>query len=218
MKTRSLRAGFIPVESGSRRRKVRALRRGFILIEFVLAIFAALLVGASLVVMAQCTYSSQSIVTTDNLTDLSARKAVDTLAAHIMNAYPYQTSSSPITYAVLSAGSSSAITCYTNSTGDTERFWVDTTTSPYTLKRTQTVSGVATTTVLVNAVQSVAFTYYLTDGVNYTAASWVSSTSTPTAANLPAVGAVNIVATVSINGFQQQLTSFVRLRNSPYRS
>ena len=196
-------------------------RTGALLIEFMFALLCALLVGASLAVLIQCTYSSQNIVMGDNMTYVSARKTMDVLAAHLSDAQAYQTSASPVTYSVLSAGTVSSVTCYLDSVGNTERYWLDTTTSPPSLKRTQTISGVATTTVVVSGLATtngLTFTYYITNGTNYTNSSWVSTTTTPTAANLPAVGAIGITATISINGYARQLTSFVRLRNSPYRS
>ena len=198
--------------------KLHIRRSGAILFEFLFAIMASLLIGASLIVLIQCTNTSQTVVMSAALSDAAARKTMDTLTAHLSNAQPYQISSSPLTYSVLSAGAASSVTCYTNSAGDTERYWLDTTTTPRTLKRTVTISGVATTTVVVNGLQTLQLTYYLTNGTNYTAASWISNTTAPSASNLPAVGAIGITATVTINGVQQQLSSFVRLRNSPYRS
>ena len=193
-------------------------RTGAILIDFLIAMVGALLVGSSLVILIKCTYTSQSIVAGDNLAYAGGRKALDVLSAHLANAQPYQTSSSPVTYSVLSAGAATSVTCYTNSTGDTERYWLDTTVTPPALKLTKTVSGVATTSVVVNGIQSLQFTYYLCNGSNYNSAAWLSNTTMPTASNLPTVGAVNITATATVNGYQQQISSFIRLRNSPYRS
>jgi hypothetical protein len=187
--------------------------------ETLIASLLSLLMGAALLVLVQGTYSSRSVITGENNVNAGAREVMDLLADHIRNAQLYNNGSN---YVVFSAASSNSLTCYTNTTGDTIRYWLDTSASPYVLKQTQTVGGVATTTTILSGVQSLTYTYYVDNGTNYTAAtsSWATTTipSNPLSTEIPNVSAVSITATVTVNGYSRQLSTFIRLRNSPNKN
>ncbi|HLV78834.1 MAG TPA: hypothetical protein VKT32_01095, partial [Chthonomonadaceae bacterium] len=79
-----------------------------------------------------------------------------------------------------------------------------------------------TTTTLLSGVTALQFTYYTDSGAGYSApsSSWATTTNpnAPTSSEMPNVGAILISATVNINGYSRQMTSFVRLRNNPYKT
>ena len=191
-------------------------RRGALLIDILIALVLSLIVGAALATLINITYYVSRTLTGQNSADTRARNQVDTLADQLRNA---QSMTSGSVKKVFSAAAASDLTCYLNSTGDTQRFWLDTTTTPPTFKRSQTLSGVKTTTVLLSSVSALQFTYYQQAQANYTAASsaWSATASphAPTAAELPNIGAVSISVTVTTNSYTNQISTFVRLRNSP---
>lgn len=194
-----------------------SFRRGSTLIEIMLAGMAALMVGAALIILVQTSYSSQQITVQENLAYVTVRKTLDTLTDHLRNAQENPVSS---TYCVFSAATSNSITLYTDTSQNTERYYIDTATSPYSLKRTQTVSGVATTTVILSGINSMTFTYYLPSGSTYNAATWntTANPNAPTSTELPNVAAVGVSVNVTVGSCTRTITTFVRLRNSPYRS
>jgi type II secretory pathway component PulJ len=198
----------------------RSRRRGATLIEALVACLITGIIGSALVVLVQSTLASRFSLAGQNATYATVQKSLNILMDNLRTAQTIQIQTSPALYAALSAASSSSVTCYTDSAGDTLRLWLDTSTSPATLKETRTVSGVATTTQVLLGVQSLQFTYYVVAGSAYTApsASWTTTASShaPTSAELPTIGAINIAVTVTLNGYTRQLSGFVRLRNSPY--
>ncbi len=198
----------------------RNRRHGAALIDILVAGLIMLFAGSALVMLVQSTLTSRDAIAGQNAAYATAQKSLDTLMDNLRAAQTKQIQTSPAVYAALSAGSSSSVTCYTDSAGSTLRLWLDTSVSPAQLKETRTIGGVATTAPVLSGVQSLQFTYYKVAGSAYTApaASWTttSNPNAPTAAELPAIGAIRIAVTVNLNGFSRALTSFVRLRNSPY--
>jgi hypothetical protein len=131
----------------------RRISRGYMLMELLMAGLIAVLVGIGLIALIQTTYTSQGILVGENASYSSTRQALNILSDHIRNAQSYQTVASPATYQAVSAGTATSITLYTNaSTGDTERYWLDTTVTPNALKLTTTVSSVATTSTVLTGV------------------------------------------------------------------
>ena len=191
--------------------------RGTLLVELLVGSIVAMFIGAAVAIQVQTSYSSQNIITGQNMTYAGARQVIDTLANHLRNAQQYQSGSS---YVVLSAASASDITIYTDAAGDTCRYWRDTSVSPAALKMTTTTNGTATTTLLMPGVTSLTFTYYKSAGGTYNGGSSNCVTTTnpnaPTAAEMPSLGAIDIAATENINGFTLTLDTLVRLRNSPH--
>lgn len=194
-------------------------RRGILVIELLIAGFLALLVGSATLMLVQSTYNSRSVLSGQNLTYAGSRQVMDTLADKLRNAQQYQVGGS---YRVLSAASGSDITICSDTSGGTTRFWQDTTVSPAALKMTVTSGGTATTSTLLSGVTSLQFTYYMSSGANYATPSgnWTTTANpnAPTDGEKPAVGAIYVTATVGIGGYSRSIASFVRLRNSPYKS
>jgi|SRR5579884_1400186 len=192
-------------------------RRGSLLIELLVGSFIALLIGAAVAIELQTSYSSRNVIMGQNMTYAGARQVIDTLANRLRNAQQYQSGSS---YVVLSAASASDITIYTDSAGDTCRYWQDSSVSPPVLKMTTTTGGTATTTQLMSGLSSLTFTYYKSSSGTYngTSSNWVTTTNpnAPTSSEMPNVAAIDIAATENINGFTLTLDTLVRLRNSPH--
>lgn len=190
--------------------------RGSLVIELLVAGIMSCLIGAALIMQLETTYNSRSTISGQNITYAGARAVLDTLADRLRNAQQLGSGSYPV---MLSAAASD-ITIYTNSTGDTARYWRDTTASPAALKWKNTVSGVSTTTTVLSGVTALTFTYYVSSGGSYNngSGSWqtTASPNAPTVAEIPNVGAIDIAATVNINGYSRTIDTFVRLRNSPH--
>ena len=195
----------------------RALR-GSMMIELLIGCVIASLTGAALVSLQQSSYVANATVLGQNFANASSRRPLDILGDTLRNAQI-----GPGNRALVSA-SASDVTCYT-ATGNT-RIWLDS--SAHVLRR-QKVNNIATiedisvgtnnSQALVTNVQSLQITYYMPSGSAYNAsvAGWTTTAdpNAPSYAELPGVGAVNIVATVTANGETRTLQSFVRMRNSP---
>lgn len=169
----------------------------------------ALIVGAGLLSVLRLTGIGVSVVPGQNLADKMARIPMDTLCDNLRNAQVYATTPS-----CFQAATSNSISMYTNITGTYAKFWLDTTTTPYSLKKTVG----ATTTVLISGCTGLTFTYYVSGNLYSPAgASWVTTTNAnaPTAAELTKIASVGIVASFTTNGYSRTLKSFVRVRNSP---
>lgn len=192
--------------------KLRKRRRGALLIELMVSGLMAAVIGCALVLMFQTTYTNQADVNGLNTSYASVRQVMDTLADHLRNAQSYNSN-------VMSAATASSITIYTDTTGNnTARYYL----SSSALKEDVTSSGTTTTTTLLSGVTALQFTYYTDSGVGYAAPSsnWATTANSnaPTTSEMPNVGAILISVTVSINGYSRQMTSFVRLRNNPYKT
>ena len=188
----------------------RALRGGT-LIELLIGCLVALLTGAALVSLQQTSYVANFTVLGQNFANTSSRRPLDIIGDTLRNAQ----SVGPGIGQSLVAASASDVTCYT-ATG-TSRIYLDT--SSHTLMRAKDNGSGAVTQTLVPNVQSLQITYYMPAGNAYNAsvAGWTTTAdpNAPSAAELPSVGAVNIVATVSANGETRTLQTFIRMRNSP---
>ena len=190
---------------------------GSLLIELLVGSIIALFIGAAIAIEIQTSYDSQAVITGENMTYAGARQVIDTLANRLRNAQQYQSGS---TYQVLSAATASDITLYSDAAGDTVRYWLDTTVTPNALRMTTTTGGTATTTTLIPNVSSLTFTYYKSSASTYNGASsnFVTTTNAnaPTSAEMPQLSAIDIAATMNINGYTFTLDTLVRLRNSPH--
>jgi hypothetical protein len=199
-------------------RRSRRWQSGRTLIEALIAALLALFIGSALLVLMQSTITARGTVLDENTSMRDARATLDMLADNLRNAQMVGV------LGVFSTATSNSITCYTNTAGTTtSRYWLDTTTTPYSFK--QTVAGV--TTVLLTDVQSVQFTYYVDPSATDYTSSTLFGTSTnpnaPTVAEIPNIGAIGITVTVSSvtgssAGVQRTVTTMVRLRNSPAKT
>ena len=128
----------------------------------------------------------------ENLALRDTRRCLDALANGLINAQLVTGQG------VFSAATTNSITCYTTTTGTTTvRYWLDTSTSPGTLKQTDS-SGTKT---LLTDVQSLQFTYYVSSSANFTSTSaqWTttSNANAPTAAEIPNIGGIGINASIN---------------------
>ncbi|HEV2473095.1 MAG TPA: hypothetical protein VGS41_10540, partial [Chthonomonadales bacterium] len=57
--------------------------------------------------------------------------------------------------------------------------------------------------------------YYIASIANWNT---TASPTAPTSSELPTIGAIQIFATTGSSGYSRTITTFVRLRNSPYKS
>lgn len=192
--------------------------RGVMLLDLVIGSGISLMVMAALMALMSVTYNTLNLVQGMGQTDNQGREAIDTIADNLRNA---QSSSEDEdgenVQAVFKAASQSSVTCFTDDDGDeTATYWLDTTASPPSLKLTKEDDE---TTIVVNDITSLTFTYYVSGG-NYTAGSgsWVTTADphNPTNAELANIGAVKIQLTASVNGYSRTLTTTVRLNNSPH--
>ncbi len=188
---------------------------GGTLIELLIGCLIALLTGAALVSLQQSSYVANSTVLGQNYANASSRRPLDVLGDTLRNAQAFGAGQGQ----VIASASASDVTCYTTSSGSMSRIWLDT--SAHTLRRQKTDSdgSAAAVETLVSNVQSLQITYYMPAGNTYNAsvASWTTTAdpNAPSGAELPGVGAVNIIATISADGETRTLQNFIRMRNSP---
>lgn len=210
----------------------RRRQSGYTVLEFLVAGIVTCIIGGGFVVTFVAYYSWWDDSANTNAGNAYARLAVDTFADKLRNATQYATASN----AVIADGQSNSITFYRNSAGDTTTIWLDTSTTPGKLKKTDAAStgGVgivvlnlingigSSTTTLLPSVSSLTFTYYMPPAGNYTAdrALWTTTAlpNSPTLLELPQIGGVLVTVQTNTNGAQRALTTFVRLRGSPKKT
>ena len=199
---------------------------GFILMELLVGSMLALIVMTALLAMVRGIYGSQETVMSQNLADSTVRGGIDNLIDNLRAAQNNASNGN----SVFAAAAPSDVTLYQSyydySTSPptlmnyTIRYWLDAAVSPNVLKQAVVRNGVTTTTMVALGVSSLTLTYYTSGGVyNATAANWVTTANpnSPTAAELPQIGAVRVAATVTTwDGYTRTLTALVRLTNSPY--
>ena len=194
-------------------RKRGGRRRGISLLETLISALAALLIGAAILMLFQATIVSSQTSTGQTAAYADARRALNVLSDRIRNAQMVSGTGA------FSAASTSSITCYTDSTGaNTAQYWLDTSTTPGSLKQTIKIgASSAVTTILHNNVQSLTFTYYVGNGSNFTSSTWAKTANpnAPTAAELPTLGAIQLDVNSNDSGRTRPIQTLIRLRNSP---
>ena len=194
--------------------KANAFHRGQVLTEALVASAIMVLIGAALATLVMTTYRSRSLISQSDANLANARRTVDELADNIRMAQLYGCADSgQTTYSAVADASASSITIYTDSAGDTAKFWLNT--SSNTLEKTVG----ATTTALLANVTGITYTYYTSGGAyNAPASSWTTTENPqePSSSELPNLAAVAISATVTQNGYSRTLNTQVRMRCSPY--
>jgi Tfp pilus assembly protein PilW len=195
------------------------MNRASVLIELLVAMLISAMIGAALASVLQSACSGRATLLGQASALVGTRLALDTLSDDLRNAQPYPGGSGG-QYEVLKQATASAFTIYLDGSGDTASYAIDGTQSPPALVVTRTVAGTATTTNLVSGISALTLTYYLSAGGAYNGASsgWstTANPNAPTATELPNVGAIYIVATVSASGCSRTMSTTVRLRNGPY--
>ena len=197
---------------------MRCTRAGLTLVEMLVSLLMTLVIAGALFTVFVNTFQSRDVVVGQGTAETNARTPIDDLADHLRDAQQYWTTGasqpSQVTQSkVIADGSATSITYYkSNSSTDTVQYWLDGT----NLKRTAD----GTTSVVLSNVNALQFIYYKTSAsgnYNNSVVAPTDNPSAPTAAELPYLSQIKITASVNIDGFQRELASLVRLRNSPYK-
>lgn len=206
-------------------------KHGTTLIELMITSVMSLLIGAVLLMLIQSAYTGNNAIQGENVAFAGIRTTTDRLSNNIRNAqlYPKATTGGTVfvadhTTGIVCSGTSMCLYAVNSSgvvTGtDTETYWLDTTSSPYSLKQTIYNGSTATINTILSGVSSLSFTYYLQNGTSFTSttSTWPTTVNShvPTSAELSLIGAVKIDAVVSMNSYTREMQTIVRLRNSPY--
>ena len=190
-------------------------RSGLTLVELLIAMLVGLIVGAALASTIYFAYRAEDSLEGENITNTSLRQVLDTMGDAIRNAQIGATS------AAVQAGSVSDITVFTSGSGDTRRFWLDSSVSPPIVRSLQTTSGASQTTTVQSGINSLAYKYFLCGGSYYApSSSWTTTVNPnqPSASELSNVGAIEITAAIAVRSYTRQMSAFVRLRNVPLRT
>jgi type II secretory pathway pseudopilin PulG len=189
------------------------------LIELLVAMLISALIGAAMTTLVQAACGGRATVLGEESALQAARLTLETLSDDLRNAQPYPGGTGG-QYEVLQGACPSAFIIYLDGSGDTASYYIDGTQTPPALVVKRTISGTATVTTLVRGISLVSLTYYVSSGGAYNGAStsWTTTANpnAPTAAELPNIGAIYIVAGVSVGGYVRTMSTTVRLRNGPY--
>jgi type II secretory pathway pseudopilin PulG len=161
--------------------------KGFTLIEMLIGTLCMTILGLGIFEIIRTSYDSQWMLMNQNNANLSARTGVDTMADKLRG------------MTTLSSATATSVQ-YSDSTG-LVRYWLNT--ADHTL-RTNINDSPSVGTIAVRGMTGLTFKYYSWNG-----AAWTSSL-TPSPLNT--VGAIDITATVSLNGYLRQVYSSVKLR------
>lgn len=204
---------------GNRRLRRANASAGAVMLEMLVVGLALALVATGLITVFRTSYTWETVLVQQSGANADARKVLDQFAEHVRGAQKIKVGNNPST--AVTAATSNSITFYSDSNASTAMYWMDSTTSPATLKVTKITApgpSIPVTIVLATGIQSLALTYYkLPSGHSGPANQWVTTTnpSVPTAAEYPLIGAVSITVTFGSGSTTRTMTSFVRLRNSP---
>lgn len=192
---------------------MRRSRAGITFIELLVSLLMTIVVAGGLFSVFKNTFESRDFVVGQGGAETAARTPIDVLADHIRNAQQCHIGSgSAVTdYSVIANGTATSVTYYkSDSSTDTVQYRLNGT----NLER---IADGATTTVL-SGVQSLVIKYYVpsTAGGNYNNSGvQLIAGASPTAAERPLLIQISIAASVKVDGYVRDMTSLVRLRNSP---
>jgi hypothetical protein len=181
----------------------------------LVSLLMTLVIAGALFTVFVNTFQSREVVVGQGTAETSARTPIDDLADHLRDAQYHKIGSgtSVTDYSVIADAAATSVTYYkSDSATDTVQYWLDGT----DLKRTAD----GTTTVVLGNVNKLEFVYYKTGvngNYNNSVVAQTDNASAPTAAERPYLSQIKITASVTIDGFQRELASLVRLRNSPYK-
>jgi type II secretory pathway pseudopilin PulG len=167
---------------------------GFTLIEMLVGALCMIIVGIGCYTLVRTGYDSQWMLMNQNNSNMNARTGVDTLEDKLRG------------MTTLTAATGSDIT-FTDNAGSSIRYWRNT--GDNTL-RTTTGGQPNGGTNACRGLTSLVFLYYSYNGV-----SWAASSTPATLAN---VGAVDITATVNLNGYSRRVFSSVKLRSMRFNN
>jgi Tfp pilus assembly protein PilW len=188
-------------------------RRGASILELMASMMMTLVLAGALFTIFTTTHESREFVVGQTDAETQARQPLDRLADHLRNAQQYKFGSTETvnSYKVIAAGTATSVEYYaSNDPNDTVRYFL----SGTNLRRT--VGGV-TTTVMGN-ITAFNLSYFVTSSTgpyNSAGVSPTASPNSPSAAELPLLAVVQMQATILVDGYQRQLNTYIRLRNSP---
>ena len=184
-------------------------QRGAILVDMMMGLMLSFLVGAVIMSAMQTSIASRDTVIEQNQSQTDARQPLDLMADHLRNAQLASTSP----YRVLSVGTATSITYYTDAARSEVSYYLNGT----TLMRTEGALNASATPVL-TGVTSLRFVYYKIATYNASGFIPCTSPSAPTSAELNFLAAIQIDATVTQDGYTSSYSTLVRLRNSPRKT
>lgn len=184
-------------------------QRGAILVDMIAGLLLSFMVGAVIMSAMQTSISSRDTVLEQNESQTGARQPLDVMADHLRNAQLASTSP----YTVISAGTATTITYYSNASRAEVSYFL----SGTTLMRTEGNLG-ATATPVLTGVTSLRFVYYKI--ATYNASGFIPcvAPSAPTTSELQRLAAIQIDAAVTQDGYTSSYSTLVRLRNSPRKT
>lgn len=164
------------------------MNKGFTLIEMLVGSFCMIIVGLGCYTLIRTGYDSQWMLMNQNNANTSSRSSVDTMVDKIRG------------LTTLTAAAQSDIS-YIDINGATIRYWRN---SGDSTIRTSTNGSPSGGTIVATGVEPLVFTYWSFNGT-----SWSSSVAPSVLAN---VGAIDITAKVTLNGYLRRVFSSVKLR------
>lgn len=178
-------------------------QRGAVLIDLILGLVMSFLVGAVIMSAMQTSITSRQTVLEQNDSQTDARQPLDIVADHLRNA---QLSGN----AAISAGNKTSVSYYPEAGAEPITYsW-----SSGSLSRTED----GKTSKVLSGVTSLSLTYYRVASYNSPTFVPCINPSAPSALELPVLGAIQIDATVSQDGYTANYSTIVRLRNSPRKT
>lgn len=169
-----------------RMRKGPSRRRGFTLIEMMVAGLVSVLLGAAVLSLLRASYDNQYMLMNQNMVNTAARQAIDTFADNLRGSQG------------LTAADGSSLT-YTDASGQSVRYWKSGT------NLMKTVNGLpAGGTVAVRNVSAVTFVYWTWNGTTWTSATSPASPSS--------VSALDFAVTLTQNGSSRKISGSVKIR------
>jgi prepilin-type N-terminal cleavage/methylation domain-containing protein len=168
------------------RNRRRSSRRGFTLIEMMVAGLVSVLLGAAVLSLLRASYDDQYMLMNQNMVNTTTRQTIDTFADNLRGSQG------------LTAADGSSLT-YTDASGQPVRYWKSGT------SLMKTVNGLpAGGAAAVQNVSAVSFVYWTWNGTSWTSAT--SSTSPST------VSAVDFAVTLTQNGSTRTISGSVKIR------
>lgn len=169
-----------------RMRKGPSRRRGFTLIEMMVAGLVSVLLGAAVLSLLRASYDNQYMLMNQNMVNTAVRQAIDTFADNLRGSQG------------LTAADVSSLT-YSDASGQPVRYWKSGT------NLMKTVNGLpAGGTVAVRNVSAVTFVYWTWNGTT-----WTSATSS---ASPSSVSALDFAVTLTQNGSSRKISGSVKIR------
>jgi prepilin-type N-terminal cleavage/methylation domain-containing protein len=168
------------------KKRIRPSRRGFTLIEMMVAGLVSVLLGAAVLSLLRASYDDQYMLMNQNMVNTQTRQMIDTFADNLRGSQG------------LTAADGSSLT-YTDANGQSVRYWRSGTSLMKTVNNLPAGGAAA-----VSNVSAISFVYWTWNGT-----AWTSSTGPATPAN---VSAVDFAVTLSQGGSNRKISGSVKIR------